>query len=74
MDGTTEIGTGTLDSGTATYSTTSLSVATHSITAVYVGDTNYATSTSTAVSQVVDQAATTTTLTSSPIPAFTVSR
>ena len=62
LDGTTQIGTGTLDStGTTTFSTSSLAVAgsPHSITAVYVGDTNFATSTSAALSQVVNPAATT---------------
>ena len=47
-------------SGTATFSTSTLALGTHSITAVYAGDTNFVTSTSTAVSQVVNQATTTT--------------
>lgn len=69
MDGTTQVGTGALDStGTATFSTSSLSVGTHSITAVYPGDTNYITSTSSALSHVVNQATTTTTLTSGTNP------
>jgi hypothetical protein len=71
MDGTTQIGTGTLDSsGTATFTTSALDVSgtPHSITAVYGGDANYATSTSSAVSQVVNQASTTTTLTSDVNP------
>jgi hypothetical protein len=37
----------------ATFSTSTLSVGTHSITGAYGGDTNFASSTSTAVSQVV---------------------
>ena len=50
FDGATQIGTGTLNSsGVATFSTSTLSVGTHSITAVYAGDTNFTTSTSTAV-------------------------
>ncbi len=66
LDGTTVIGTDEpLTAGVATFSTSSLAVATHSITAVYSGDTNFTTSTSSAVSQVVLQASTTT-LTSSP--------
>ena len=66
LDNGTQIGTGTLNSsGVATFSTTTLSVATHSITAVYVGDTNFKTSTSTAVSQVVSQASTTSTVATS---------
>ncbi len=71
LDGATVIGTGTLDgTGVATFSTSSLDVAgsPHSITAVYVGDTNFTTSTSPAVSQVVNQASTTTTLTSDTNP------
>ena len=55
LDNGTQIGTGTLDStGTATFSTSSLTAGTQSITAVYEGDTNFTTSTSTpALSQVV---------------------
>jgi Bacterial Ig-like domain (group 3)/Kelch motif/Galactose oxidase, central domain len=68
-DGTTTIGSGTTNaSGVATFTTSALSVAMHSITAVYAGDTNLATSTSSAVSQVVNQASTTTTVTSSVNP------
>jgi hypothetical protein len=68
-DGTTTLGTGTLNgSGVATFSTTTLAVGTHSITAVYAGDTNFAASTSSAVSQVVNQASTTSTVTSSANP------
>ena len=66
MDGSTSLGTIALSSGVATFSTTSLSVATHSITAVYGGDGNFTTSTSSAVSQAVNQASTTTSLTASP--------
>ena len=52
-DGSTTLGTGTISGTTATYSTSSLTGGTHSITAVYGGDSNYAGSTSSAVSQVV---------------------
>jgi Bacterial Ig-like domain (group 3)/Putative Ig domain len=55
-DNGTPIGTGTLSAGVATFSTSSLTVGTHSITAVYSGDTNFTTSTSTALSQAVNQA------------------
>ncbi len=55
-DGATTIGTGTLSAGVATFSTAVLAQGTHSITAVYGGDTTYATSTSPAVSQVVNAA------------------
>ena len=71
MDGATNIGNGTVDgNGTATFTTSALDVAgsPHSITAVYVGDTNFATSTSTAVSQTVNQADTSTTVTSDANP------
>jgi hypothetical protein len=68
MEGTTTLGTGTLSSGVATFSTSSLAVGTDSITAVYSGDTTYGTSTSTAVSQVVNMASSTTTLVSSLNP------
>ncbi len=66
-DGATTLGTGlTNSSGVATLSTATLSVASHSITAVYAGDSNLNTSTSSpALSQVVNKAATTTTITSS---------
>ena len=56
-DGTTMLGTGTLTAGsttsTATYTTSALAVGTHSITAVYGVSTNFAGSTSVAISQVV---------------------
>jgi hypothetical protein len=48
-DGGTQLGTATLASGLATYTTTSLSVGSHSITAAYSGDSNYAASTSSAL-------------------------
>jgi cyclophilin family peptidyl-prolyl cis-trans isomerase len=68
LNGTTTLGSGTLSSGVATFSTSSLSVGTYSITASYSGDTTYAVSTSTAVSEQITAAtatATTTTLTTS---------
>jgi hypothetical protein len=68
LDGATVIGTGTLTAGVATFSTGALPVATHSFTAVYQGDGNFLTSTSTAVSQVVNKASTSTTVTSSLNP------
>ncbi len=67
-DGTTFLGTGTLSNGVATYTTSSLSVGSHSMTAVYGGDTNFVGSTSPVLKQVVNQASTTTGLTSSPNP------
>jgi len=71
LDGTTMIGSGTLNgSGVATSSTSSLMTGSHSIKAVYLGDTNFAASTSSAVSVQVNAAAaaTTTTVTSSANP------
>jgi large repetitive protein len=45
----------TLSSGVASFTTSTLAVGTHSITVVYNGDANDATSTSQAISQVVDE-------------------
>ncbi len=57
LDGTTTLGSGTLNgAGMATFSTSSLAVGSHSITAVYGGDLNFSGSTSNAVSQVVNAA------------------
>ncbi|MDE1156648.1 MAG: Ig-like domain repeat protein [Acidobacteriaceae bacterium] len=54
MDGSTVVGTGTLDAkGSATASTSTLTVGTHSLTAVYAGSSSYSTSTSEAFSQVI---------------------
>ncbi len=56
MDGSTELGNGTLNaSAQATFTTSSLDVAGHSITAVYGGDSNFASSTSSALDDSVDQ-------------------
>ena len=67
-DGSTTLGSGTLSGGTATFTTSALAVGTHSITAAYGGDGSFAASTSAALSQVVNQAATSTTLVSSANP------
>ncbi|AXC13623.1 putative aggregation factor core protein MAFp3, isoform C [Acidisarcina polymorpha] len=40
-DGTTLLGTASLSSGAATYSPAALAIGTHTISAVYAGDTNY---------------------------------
>jgi Bacterial Ig-like domain (group 3) len=45
-DGSTRLGTGTLGSGKATFNTKTLSVASHSITGVYGGSTDFSGSTS----------------------------
>ena len=72
LDGATQIGTMPLNgSGVAAFPTTTLTAGTHSITASYGGDANFAASTSTAVSQVVNgtgSAGTTTVLVSAPDP------
>lgn len=67
-DGTTDLGTVALASGVATLATSALTVGTHSITATYTGDGIYSTSASTAVSQVVNLAASATALASSVNP------
>ena len=67
-DGATTLGTGTLSGGTATYSTSALSVAGHSLTAVYGGDATYRTSTSSTLTQTVNAASTTTAVVSGTNP------
>ncbi|MGO8897662.1 MAG: beta strand repeat-containing protein [Isosphaeraceae bacterium] len=54
LDGTTTLGTATLNGETATLTTASLTVGTHSIKAVYGGDPNFNGSTSTVLKQVVN--------------------
>ena len=68
FDGSTNLGSVTLTSGTATLSIASLAVGSNSITAEYSGDSSFITSTSSAVTQTVNQASTTTALTSSTNP------
>ena len=68
-DGATTLGTGTLNgSGVATLSTGALAAGSHTITAVYGCDSNYNTSSSAPLTQVVNQSATTTALVSSVNP------
>jgi poly(3-hydroxybutyrate) depolymerase len=70
MKGKNTLGTGTLSNGSANYSTSTLTTgAANNIKAVYAGDSNFETSTSNNVPQVVDDATTTTTLVSSQNPA-----
>lgn len=69
-DGIALGGAVTLANGVATFTTKQLAVATHAITAVYGGDTLYATSTASALSQEVDKAATTTSVVSSNSPSL----
>jgi hypothetical protein len=56
IENSTTLGTGTVVSGSATFQTSSLTVASHSITAQYSGDTNYLGSTSPAVTVTVGNA------------------
>jgi sugar lactone lactonase YvrE len=65
-DGGTAIsGSLTLNNGVATFSTTQLAPGPHALTVQYTGDTNDAAGTSNAVSEVINQSITTTTLGSS---------
>jgi hypothetical protein len=58
QDGSTPLGSVSLNaSGTATFTTSSLTFGTHTITAVYSGDTNHAASASAAVSEQIVQGA-----------------
>ncbi len=68
-EGSIVLATGTLNaSAIATFSTSSLGVGKHSITAVYNGDGKFNVSTATALAQTVNQASTSTRLTSSLNP------
>jgi hypothetical protein len=53
LDGTAPLGPGTLSGGVATLTTSSLAVGTHSITAVYSGDGNFAVATSASLTQTI---------------------
>lgn len=64
--GATNIGSSSLDgAGQATFDVSNFTVGSHSLSAVYDGDSNYLGSTSATFTQVVDKAATTTSLASS---------
>ena len=54
LDGSTSLGTATLTSGVATVSTTGLAIGTHSITVQYGGDSNFHSSTSKVLSEVIN--------------------
>jgi hypothetical protein len=56
FDGSTSLGTANLIGGRASFSTSSLSVGSHTITATYGGDTNVAGSTSSSITQTVNTA------------------
>ncbi|MBZ5537598.1 MAG: Ig-like domain repeat protein [Acidobacteriia bacterium] len=64
MDGANALGTVAVGAGSATLTTSSLTVGTHSITAVYGGDPNFLGGTSGVLSQTVKQASTSTLLVS----------
>ena len=69
LDGGVSIGTGALSGGTATLTTASRSPSTHTITAIYSGDSNFQGCSTPALSQTVNQAASSTTVTSTANPA-----
>ena len=68
LQGTKVLGTGTLSSGSATLTISTLTGGTDNVKAVYAGDSSFGTSTSNIVAQAVTQATTTTTLISSQSP------
>src|SRR5256884_463120 len=68
QDGASALGTGTLSGGTATFTTSGLTAGTHSITAIYGGDANFAGSTSPVLTQTVNKAASSTSVVSSNSP------
>ena len=69
-DGSSMLASGTLDpTGSYTYTTTALTQGTHVLTAAYAGDTYYAASLSTSVSQVVNHSAAVASVLTWPTPA-----
>ncbi|MBI3189915.1 MAG: Ig-like domain repeat protein, partial [Ignavibacteriales bacterium] len=68
FDGATSVGTGTLSAGSASVSSSSLSTGSHSITVVYSGDGNFNSSSSSALTQTVDKANSSSTVQSSVNP------
>jgi N-acetylneuraminic acid mutarotase len=68
LDGTISLGTATIAGGAATLAVSTLTAGAHSITAVYSGSANYAGSTSAAVAQTVNKAASSLMLASSANP------
>src|SRR5207302_3112689 len=57
QDGAATLGTGTLSGGAATFTTSGLGTGAHSITAIYGGDANFASSTSPVLMQTVNRVA-----------------
>jgi hypothetical protein len=68
FDGATSIAAATLNSGTASFASSSLAVGSHSITVTYGGDANFTSSSSGVLVQSVNKAGTSTTLASSLNP------
>src|SRR5439155_1865075 len=68
-DGTAALATNALSSGQATFTTAALSGGSHSITAVYNGDSVYNSSTSAALTQTINKASSSTVVSSSANPA-----
>ncbi|MBZ5570857.1 MAG: FG-GAP-like repeat-containing protein [Acidobacteriia bacterium] len=68
LDGNSVLGTAPLGGGTAVFTTSELTAGSHTLAARYLGDSNFQPHTSSPVVVSVSQAATTTTLTSSPNP------
>jgi hypothetical protein len=66
FEGATSLGTATLTNGSATLTTTALAVGSNSVTAKYVGNADFAPSTSSASTVTVGQASTSTAVTFSP--------
>lgn len=69
LDGSTSLGTANLSSGAATLKATALAVGEHTITAQYSGDSNFHSSTSAVLNQLVNLASDSTALGSSVNPA-----
>src|SRR3989449_3140947 len=69
-DGATVLGTVTLVNGSASLVTSTLAVGSHPLSATYSGSATFAASTSPNVTQIVNPAATSTSLTSSPNPSI----
>ena len=72
LDGGQQIGQATLvgTTGVGTFATSSLAVGSHSITAVFLGSSFYAVSTSPSITQVVNQAQTITSVLAAPNPSI----
>jgi hypothetical protein len=68
IDSGSMIGTGTLSGGVASFATSSLTPGNHNITAIYAGQGNFLSSTSSPLTQTINRIASTTSLTSSINP------